>query len=230
MARKTRYNISGYPQHIVQRGNNRQLCFFSDEDRLFYLECINDSAQKYDCEVHAYVLMSNHVHLLITPHLETGISSMMQSIGRRYVRYINSYYHRSGTLWEGRYKASLVDSDNYVLACYRYIEQNPVRATMVNDPAQYRWSSHLHNIGQRHDPLITAHPTYLNLATDAKSRAANYRDIFHDNKGTSELNTIRATINKNQVLAEPNAIPKLEKILNRRVREGLPGRPRKNLL
>ncbi len=155
---------------------------------------------------------------------------MMQSVGRRYVRYINNNYHRSGTLWEGRYKASLVDSDRYILTCYRYIELNPVRALMVDEPADYRWSSHLHNINQKVDPLITHHPAYSGLANNSITRSRHYQLLFNNDIDRTELETIRATLNKNQVFADTTFILDLEKKLNRRVREGFPGRPRKNLL
>ena len=126
MPRKPRFNLPGVPQHIIQRGNNREPCFYSIQDYQQYLEDLKTSALKYDCRIHAYVLMTNHVHLLITPMIENGISQMMQALGRRYVKYINATYNRTGTLWEGRYKASLIDSDMYLLTCMCYIELNPV--------------------------------------------------------------------------------------------------------
>jgi len=145
MARKPRVFLQGVAQHVVQRGNNREPCFFAEADYQFYLECLAESATKYACQLHAYVLMTNHVHLLVTPENESSLSGMMQSLGRRYVRYVNHTYKRTGTLWEGRYKSSLVQSENYLLTCSRYIELNPVRANMVETPAEYRWSSYGHN-------------------------------------------------------------------------------------
>ena len=147
MPRKSRMYLPTIPCHVVSRGNNRDACFYADEDYLFYLECLGDACDKYAVALHAYVLMTNHVHLLLTPRDELGISRVMQSVGRRYVQYINYTYRRSGTLWEGRHKASLIDADRYLLACYRYIELNPVRANMVVDPADYRWSSYRVNAG-----------------------------------------------------------------------------------
>lgn len=138
MPRKPRFQLPGYPQHIVQRGNNSQACFLAEQDYHYSLDALGDACAKYACQLHAYVLMTNHVHLLLTPGKEWGISQLMQSVGRKYVRYINKEYRRTGTLWEGRYKASLIQSDRYLLTCYRYIELNPVQASMVNHPAQYK--------------------------------------------------------------------------------------------
>jgi len=161
MARKPRFNLVGQPQHVIQRGNNREACFYAAQDYRFYLCCVGEAARKFACDVHAYVLMTNHVHLLVTPRAEQAIGNLMQSVGRRYVRYINHVYRRTGTLWEGRYKASLIDSERYLLACYRYIELNPVRAAMVASPAQYRWSSYRCNAVGKTDTLITPHVQYL---------------------------------------------------------------------
>jgi putative transposase len=135
MSRLIRVAHVGIPQHVIQRGNNRQICFGSDEDMAVYMNWLKEYAGNYQVAIHAWVLMTNHVHLLATPYSERGISKMLQSLGRRYVRYFNYSYKRSGTLWEGRYKASLVQTEDYLLALYRYIELNPVRAAIVTDPA-----------------------------------------------------------------------------------------------
>jgi putative transposase len=140
MPRKPRHFLANVPCHIISRGNNHNVCFFADDDYLFYLECLNDACLKYAVSVHAYVLMTNHVHLLMTPSELISIPKVMQSVGRRYVQYINKTYRRTGTLWEGRYKASIIDAEAYLLACYRYIELNPVRASMVEHPIDYPWS------------------------------------------------------------------------------------------
>ncbi len=139
MARLPRFVIPGQPQHVIQRGNNSEVIFVSDDDYGFYLESLQDACNQHQCDVHAYVLMTNHVHLLMTPHVENGISKVIQSLGRRYVQYFNYTYDRTGTLWEGRYKATLIDSEQYLLTCSRYIELNPVRAQMVNHPSEYPW-------------------------------------------------------------------------------------------
>jgi len=138
MPRKPRMFIPGVPCHVIQRGNNRDVCFYCDDDYLFYLECLKSACKRYHVSVHAYILMTNHVHLLMQPEDEVGITRVMQSIGRRYVQYINRAYRRSGTLWEGRFKASIINAEEYLLACYRYIELNPVRANMVTHPANYQ--------------------------------------------------------------------------------------------
>ena len=143
MARLPRFVIPGQPQHVIQRGNNRQDIFKVDNDYLFYLEKLQAAAEKHQCDIHAYVLMTNHVHLLLTPHTEEGIGKMMQMVGRYYVQFYNHSYNRTGTLWEGRYKATLIDSEHYLFTCMRYIELNPVRAKgMVDHPGKYRWSSY----------------------------------------------------------------------------------------
>src|SRR5210317_2260739 len=161
MPRRPRFNLPGIPQHIVQHGNNRAPCFFDEKDRWQYLEDLAESAEKYLCEIHAYVLMTNHVHLLVTPKGKFAVSQMMQALGRRYVYYVNHRYGRSGTLWEGRYRSSLVDSEAYLLACMRYIELNPVRAGMVTHPAEYQWSSYRINAQDEASELICPHTLYL---------------------------------------------------------------------
>ena len=141
MPRRPRVNLVGHPQHVVQRGHNREACFFAEEDYRFYLHWLRESARKYGCAVHAYILMTNHVHLLLTPATPLGLPRLMQSLNRRYAQHINRGYRRSGSVWEGRYKASLINAEEYLLACQRYIELNPVRADMVADPGQYRWTT-----------------------------------------------------------------------------------------
>ena len=163
MARLPRYVIPGQPQHVIQRGNNRDIIFVADEDYRFYLQKLEDACKKYNCDIHAYVLMTNHVHLLLTPQSENGISQVMQSLGRSYVQYFNFRYRRSGTLWEGRYKATLLDSESYLLTCSRYIELNPVRAQMVKDPGEYPWSSFGFNALGQADNLITPHAVYKTI-------------------------------------------------------------------
>ena len=158
MARLPRFVIPGHPQHVIVRGNNREPIFYAEADYQFYLEKLKQACDKHSCDVHAYVLMTNHVHLLITPHKENGISKAMQMLGRYYVQYFNYSYERTGTLWEGRYKASLIDSNSYALICYRYIELNPVRADMVDHPSEYPWSSYRHNALGEKNELVIHHP------------------------------------------------------------------------
>ena len=142
MPRRARISMPGIPWHIIQRGNNRSACFYAEEDYRLYLDHLKEQADKYGCAVHAYVLMTNHVHLLLTPEKENSAALLMKNLGQRYVQYINRTYRRSGTLWEGRFRSCLTQTEDYVLACYRYIELNPVRANMVNHPRAYPWSSY----------------------------------------------------------------------------------------
>ena len=173
MARKPRFNLPGIPQHIIQRGNNREPCFFDDADYIHYMENLHEAAVKNCAAIHAYVLMTNHVHILVTPGTEFSITHMMQDLGRKYVRHINRKYRRTGTLWEGRYKASLVDSEAYLLTCMRYIEMNPVRATMVERPGEYPWSSYSYNAYGNADQLVTGHPVYESLGINSMEKHLN---------------------------------------------------------
>ena len=178
MARHPRLIHPGVAVHVVQRGNNRNACFAADSDYLTYLALLRHLARKYTCAVHAYCLMTNHVHLLLTPTEPQTCGFLMRDLGRSYVRYFNRRHDRSGTLWEGRFRSCLVESAQYVLACYRYIEQNPVRAAMVAEPGAYLWSSHAANSGLRWDPLITPHSEYLALSDRESARCAEYRRLL----------------------------------------------------
>lgn len=175
MPRQPRIDVPGFPQHLVQRGVDRQPCFFSDEDRRRYLTDLREIAATLDCSIHAYVLMTNHVHLLATPREFGDLGRMMQALGRRYVRYVNDRHRRTGTLWQGRFKACVVDSDRYLLACQRYIELNPVRAAMVVDPGDYPWSSYRHHAIGVHDALLRPHAIYEALGSGPAARREAYR-------------------------------------------------------
>jgi putative transposase len=164
--------------HIVQRGHDRRDCFRHDTDYLVYLTQLHDLSRDTQCAVHAYCLMTNHVHLLVTPSGPDACALLMRNLGQRYVQYFNRRYGRSGTLWEGRFRSCLVDSASYVTACYRYIELNPVRAEMVASPSQYSWSSYDGNAGRVLNKLLTPHPEYLALAADDMARHAAYRGLF----------------------------------------------------
>ncbi|HXG29991.1 MAG TPA: transposase [Nevskiales bacterium] len=228
MARLPRIDLPGVPQHIIQRGNNRGPCFFAEDDYRYYLECLREAAQRYDCSVHAYVLMTNHVHLLATAHHAGGLPRLMQSVGRRYVRYVNSCYRRTGTLWEGRYRACLIDSERYLLACYRYIELNPVRAGIVADPARYPWSSYgWHALGKP-DKVIVDHPLYLGMGATAEERCVAYRRLFQVEIGPDELQALREATIRNRVWGGERFKDQVEAALKRRVRPGKMGRPRKS--
>ena len=183
------------PSHVIQRGNNRTNCFFSEADYSYYLACLDDARQRYSVSVHAYVLMTNHVHLLMTPTGTCSISLVMQSIGRRYVQYINKKYKRSGTLWEGRHINTSIQAENYLFTCYRYIEMNPVRAGIVDHPRHYPWSSYMHNVYEITNPLISEHPFYPGLGSDPESQRANYQEFFMSELDEKTLNKIRKAIN-----------------------------------
>lgn len=226
MPRKPRFNLIGIPQHVIQRGNNREPCFYAEDDYRRYLEDLKESAEKYDCRIHAYVLMTNHVHLLVTPMKESGISQMMQALGRRYVYYINKTYKRTGTLWEGRYKSSLIDSDNYLLTCMRYIELNPIRASMINHPGEYKWSSYHANAQGDINSLIESHPLYIELGTNEKVRQENYRELFRHQMDNDILHEIRESLNHELVLGHSYFKDKIEEITQRQTKIGQPGRPR----
>ncbi len=201
MARLPRFVILGQPQHIIQRGNNRQDIFCAEEDYCFYLEKLIEAAKKHQCDIHAYVLMTNHVHLLVTPHTENGIGKMMQMLGRYYVQYFNHRYHRTGTLWEGRYKATLIDSEHYLLTCMRYIELNPVRAQdMVDHPAEYPWSSYAYNALGKEDKLVTMQLEYRRLGRKDQDRQSAYRQLFRTRIPEMTLEALREATNKAWVM------------------------------
>jgi len=216
--------VPDMPSHVISRGNNRSTCFYTDDDYVFYLQCLSEACHKYRVSVHAYVLMTNHVHLLLTPESEAGIPGVMQSIGRRYVQYINKTCKRSGTLWEGRYKASLVDAENYLLACYRYIELNPVRASIVRHPADYRWSSYGVNAGIKPGEQLVAHEVYQRLGLDEESRCQAYRELFSIDLERSVLQAIQRAATFSMPLGERNFQVQIEKVIGRKLGHARRGR------
>jgi putative transposase len=209
----------------VQRGINREPCFFAEEDYHCYLHWLQKSAADWGCAIHAYVLMTNHVHLLVTPAKPDGIAKMMQSIGRRYVQYINRSYRRTGSLWEGRFKSSLVQAEEYLLTCMRYIELNPVRANMVNDPSQYRWSSYRHNGLGQVDERIMPHPLYLSLDKDEAMRLAEYRGLFRSQLDDEALTDIRLALAQGQPLGSERFAEAMCAAVGVRRARSKPGRP-----
>ena len=227
MPRQPRLDLPGIAQHLVQRGNDRQPCFFTDTDRLRYLQDLRELALALDCHVHAYVLMTNHVHLLVTPMQPKGLALLMQSLGRRYVRHVNDRYRRTGTLWEGRYKACLVDGDDYLLRCYRYIELNPVRAGMVADPADYPWSSHRANALGMPDPLVRPHARFRALGSSEESRRTAYRALVIAGLDPAEVAQIRTTLQRQHALGDDRFLQAIERQLGRRAGPAKVGRPRK---
>jgi putative transposase len=229
MPRPPRLELPGVPQHVIQRGNNRSACFFGDVDRRFYLKCLAESASSRGCEVHAYVLMSNHVHLLVTPCEPGAIGAMMQDVGRRYVRVINTIHGRTGTLWESRFRSGLVDSESYLLTCHKYIELNPVRAGVVSDPAAYAWSSHAYYLGDRPDPMITEHPVYLALGATKAERRAAFGSLFLTALDDELLEDIRAAVNTDSAVGSERFLDDAEGKLGRSVRPPNRGRPAKGV-
>ena len=227
MPRRPRLSIPGIPWHIIQRGNNRPVCFFADEDYKFYLATLNEQANKHECAVHAYVLMTNHVHLLLTPHKKDSAALLMKNLGQRYVQYINRTYKRSGTLWEGRFRSCLTQSEDYVLACYRYIELNPVRAEMVTHPRDYRWSSYCANAEGRKNSLLTQHEQFLKIDREALARRKAYRGLFKTDLNAEVDDKIREATNGNVVLGNNRFQQAIAVVLGRRVVKGKAGRPKK---
>jgi putative transposase len=196
MARPQRFLAPGQPQHVIQRGNNRNAVFFSDADRRFYLKCLVEACARYTCQVHAYALMTNHVHLLISPGSEEALPRAMQSVGRRYAQFVNWRRERTGSLWEGRYRACAVDSDAYFLVCSRYIELNPLRAAMVAAPVDYEWSSFKANACGRADPVVRPHSLYLSLGASLTERCAAYLALFDQDISAAALRDIRDATQK----------------------------------
>jgi len=226
MPRKQRMYLPGLPCHVVQRGNNREPCFFTEEDYRFYLVCLGEACKRFEVVLHAYVQMTNHVHLLMTPSSESGISRVMQSLGRRYVQHVNQTYRRCGTLWESRHKASVVDAESYLLACYRYIELNPVRAGMAKHPGDYAWSSYQRNAFGKHHAGIHEHEIYTRLGRTPVERQEAYRKLFSGALDRKAIHRIRASLNCSMPLGNDRFREKLEAELGRRLGYRQRGRPR----
>lgn len=226
MARLPRLTVPGYPHHIIQRGNNRQAIFAGAEDYELLLSLIDEHARKQRVAVHAYVLMSNHFHLLATPETEEGIPHLMQAVGRRYVRNFNLRQGRTGTLWEGRYRSTLIQAERHLLACMVYMDLNPVRAGMVADPADYRWSSHQHYIGRRVDRLITPHPLYWELGNTPFARDEAYLDLVRTGISEQEKQALTESAMRGWALGEPDYVADLQRRTARRVIRGQAGRPK----
>ena len=226
MPRLPHLNLPNVPQHIVQRGNNRQPIFFHEDDYCTYLEYLREALVKNNCQLYAFVQMTNHVHLLALGETPGGISGLMQSVGRRYVRYINRTYRRSGTLFEGRFKSSLVDSERYLLTCMRYIELNPVRAGMVVDPGDYRWSSYRHHVGDSLMEWLDNPQEYRHLATSPEACASAYCALFKQPLAAYDIQAIRTHLNKDCALGSGKFQDEIEAILGRRAKIAPQGRPR----
>jgi putative transposase len=228
MVRLPRFAVPGHPQHVIQRGNNRSLLFAASSDYQFFQDCLLTACQRHGCQIHAYVFMTNHVHLLMTPNTESSVGKVMQSVGRRYVQHFNFTAGRTGTLWEGRYRATLVDTERYLLTCYRYIELNPVRAGLVDTPGEYPWSSYRANAVGRVDPLVTAHDLYLALGTDPPARRAAYRALFQTDVDGLTIRAIRDATNKGWALGGERFREEFTATLTRRARPSPKGGDRRS--
>ena len=226
MPRRARLCLPNVPLHIIQRGNNRQACFYADEDYRKYLEWLQEYAAKTGCLIHAYVLMTNHVHLLVSVLDGGSAGSLMKALGQRYVQYVNRSYKRSGTLWEGRFRSCLTQEETYLLACQRYIELNPVRAGMVEHPAEYRWSSYRANAQGEADALVKPHPLYEALGREAAGREAAYRELFRYELEPGLVDEIRRATNGNYALGNERFAEQVAAALGRRAVPGRSGRPR----
>lgn len=225
MARLPRLTLPGYPHHIIQRGNNRQAIFASPADYQVLLDLLDENAKKFGVAIHAYVLMGNHFHLLATPESMDSLPQMMQALGRRYVRYFNQAQGRSGTLWEGRYKSTVIQSDRYLLACMAYIDLNPVRAGLATQARDYPWSSHGHYIGLRTDRLITPHPLYWALGNTPFAREAVYSDLIQAGVSADMQQALTQSVLHGWALGEAEFVAELQKQTSRRVSKTSAGRP-----
>lgn len=227
MPRRARLALPNVPLHIIQRGNNRQACFFAEEDYHFYLDWLGEHADKTGCLIHAYVLMTNHVHLLISAERSESPGALMKALGQRYAQYVNRTYRRSGTLWEGRFRSCLTQEETYLLSCQRYIELNPVRADMVAHPAEYRWSSYRANAQGEVGALLRPHPLYEALGRDTASRQAVYRELFRYELEPGLVDEIRRATNGNYALGNERFATQVVAALGRRAVPGKSGRPRR---
>lgn len=227
MARLPRYFVPRAAQHVIQRGNDRKAIFVAEDDYVAYLDWLKQAARDNGLDIHAYVLMTNHVHLLATPQARDSIGATFQSLGRRYVRYFNFTYQRTGTLWEGRYRATVVDTEPYLLVCSRYIEWNPVRAMMVPSADTYRWSSYRYNAMGAADELITEHPLYTSLGSTRKQRSAAYLALFQGILDEQKIADIREATNKGWALGDDRFRAEIEALTARRAQPMPRGRKRK---
>ncbi len=225
MARLPRLTLAGYPHHIIQCGNNRQAVFVTTGDFQTFLDLLDQQARAFCVAIHAYVLMGNHFHLLATPQTDEGVPRMMQAVGRAYVRYFNDTHHRSGTLWEGRYKSTVVQPERYLLACMAYIDLNPVRAGVVAQTQDYPWSSCCHYTGVRVDKVITAHPLWWQLGNTPFAREAAYAALVQAGINGAQQQGLTDATSGGWALGDDEFVAELQKKTLRRVSKGVAGRP-----
>ncbi len=225
MARLPRLTLPGYPHHVILRGNNRQLIFKDNADRQAFLALLVGHCQNHQVDLHAFVLMDNHVHALVTPQADKALSTMMQHVGRSYVRYFNQRHGRTGTLWEGRFRSALIQTDRYFLACMVYIDLNPVRAGMVAQPLDHPWSSHAHYVGARQDSGLVPHPLYWALGNTPFARERAYADLVQSGIGENEKQVLTSSALGGWVLGEDDFTKGLQPLTSRRVHKTKAGRP-----
>lgn len=226
MARLPRLTLAGHLHHVIQRGNNRQPIFVDGEDFELMLTLLADNAQKFAVAVHAYVLMGNHFHLLTTPSTADGLPQMMQAVGRRYVQHFNRRHARTGTLWDGRYRSTVLEPERYLLPCMVYLDLNPVRAGVVTQPSDYAWSSHAHWLGRRTDRLLTPHALYWALGNTPFAREAAYAALVQAGIGSEEQAALTQSVLSGWALGAPEFVEELQQRTARRVTQGRAGRPR----
>jgi putative transposase len=225
MARLPRLTVPGYPHHVIQRGNNRQAIFATSADYEMLLSLLEQNGKKFSVDIHAYVLMTNHFHLLATPQTDTGLPQMMQAVGRSYVRYFNDLHARTGSLWEGRYRSTLIQTDRYLLACMAYIDLNPVRAGIVREAKEYAWSSHGHYIGLRDDKIVSPHSLFWVLGNTPFAREAAYADLVRAGITPAQQADLTRSALNGWALGEESFVSDLQKRTARRVVKGQAGRP-----
>lgn len=226
MARTARVVLPNVPLHVIQRGNNKQRCFVTDADYQRLLRIIREQMSETGCAIHAYVLMTNHMHLLVTPPSATAIGALMKAVLQEYTQYFNLRHQRTGGLWEGRFRSSLVQTEHYFLTCQRYIELNPVRARLVSQPADYRWSSYRSNGHGESDPIVIPHAVYLGQSESDEQRRAAYRDLFGTDLDDHALRHIRDAARGNRPLGSAAFLAQIEEQTGRKLRSHRTGRPR----
>ena len=226
MPRRPRIHLDNVPLHIVQRGHNREPCFYAEEDYFTYLHWLQEALKQAGCVLHAYALMTNHVHLLLTPKKAETVPKLVISLGRRYVQYINKTYRRTGTLWDSRYKSSAIQAETYLLDCMRYIELNPVRAAMVDDPAHYRWTSYRANALGQGNVMVSPHPLYLALESTDAARQSAYRALFRAHLEQAGIDDIRLALNQSQPLGDSRFHARIARMVGERRQARPRGRPR----
>lgn len=228
MPRTSRVVLPNYPHHIIQRGHNRQVVFAGDEDYLYYLKNLKEWKKELGCKIYAYCLMTNHVHLIVDTVKETeNLALLMKRVSGRQTRYVNKMEGRSGTLWEGRYKSSPIKDDEYLLACCRYVEMNPVRAKIVDEPAKYKWSSYRHKIGVEKTNLVDIDPCYMGLGATEKVREKRYEEWVNGAIPAGELELIRKAVQRGQLTGGYRFVEEVDKKIGRRIEFRGQGRPRK---